>query len=315
MKLALPILFLALATMLPAQELDRGGVFRVLVVGDSWAEFMWDDRSLRNVFAEMGHGDILEKGDVTAISGSTAAQWVDPGMLQLITDELTANPTIELVQLTMGGNDFLAGQSEGGWFVGMPQEDLDALFDQIAGDIQTVIDHILGLDPDLKIVLSLYDYPNFVESLSGLGAFFCVPLWEDMGEPTPLQLNQIQTEFSDRVALLVAGQTEVFTVSHLGLMHFYFGYPSMGIDPGDLLPPGDLNLPSPPQAMRFINSDCIHLNSGGHEHVARNLFDQFYSLFFCISEIQFFQSLVNWPFQNTVIELADGVNQACESLP
>ena len=78
---------------------------RVLLVGDSWAQFMWFDRSLRDVFAANGRPDIVEVGAVTAQGGTTAAEWTDPAMLQMITDELQANPTIDVVQLTIGGND------------------------------------------------------------------------------------------------------------------------------------------------------------------------------------------------------------------
>jgi hypothetical protein len=115
--LALPLL--NLATPAVGQE------FRVLLVGDSWAELMWFNQSLRTVFAEEGHPEILEKGDVTALGGTTAAEWTTPSFLQLITDELDANPTLEVVQLTLGGNDFLAGQPGGGWYQGMPDAGID----------------------------------------------------------------------------------------------------------------------------------------------------------------------------------------------
>ncbi len=307
LRLLIVLIFPAFAVNLTAGDPE----FRVLLVGDSWAEFMWDDRSLRTVFADEGHPDILEKGDVTAISGSTAADWATPASRQLITDELLANPTIDLVQLTMGGNDFLAGISGGGWFVGMPPEDEQALFDRVAGDIQTVIDHILDLDADIHIVLSFYDYPNFQESLSGLLGFFCTDLWEDLGEPTPEQINLAQVSFLDRAEQLADTIPQVSLVRHLGFMQHHFGYPSLGIPPGALDPPGDVTLPSPPEAMRFLGNDCFHLGSIGHSVLARNLWDHFYVDILCITDQQFLDSLPGWPATRHVGDLVALLDRLC----
>ena len=293
-------------------ENSSGGVFRVLVVGDSWADIMWDQQSLRTVFALEDHPEILEKGDVTAISGSTAAEWATASFLQLITDELNANPTIDIVQLTMGGNDFLAGMSGGGWFVGMSPAEEEALFNRVADDILTVIAHILNLDPDISIILSFYDYPNFQETLSGLLGFLCTDLWEGVGEPTPLELNQALLDMVDRMDALAATLPEVSLVRHAGLMQNHFGYPSMGIPPGQILPPGDPVLPSPPEALRFAGSDCFHLNAAGYQVLAQNLWDFFYIDVFCLTQDQFRGHLPAWPGATDLGELTLRVNRLCE---
>lgn len=252
-----------------------GTVTRVLLVGDSWSEFMWLDGSLREVFAANGRPDIVEEGSVTAISGSTAAEWSDPAMLQMISDELTLNPTIDTVQLTLGGNDFLAGQSGGGWWTGISAVDEDALFDQIVADATTVIDFTLALDPDLEIIVSLYDYPNFVDSLGGILGFLCNPRFDDLGQPTPLQINTAGGQLQDRMDTLIASRERVFGATHSGLMQFVYGFPDDGIPPGQLQPPGDLTRPSPIEAMR-IGADCFHVSGDGNEVLVQNLWDQYY---------------------------------------
>ena len=252
-----------------------GTVTRVLLVGDSWSEFMWFDGSLRDVFAANGRPDIVEEGGVTAISGSTAAEWSQPSMLQLIADELAAHPTIDTVQLTLGGNDFLAGQSGGGWWTGLSMAQEEALFDQILADATTVVDFILAEDPDLEIVISLYDYTNFVESLSGVLGFLCNPTWDDLGQPTPFEINGAGARLQDRVDTLIASRERTFGVHHYGLMQFVYGFPDDGIPPGQVLPPGDLNRPSPIEAMR-IGADCFHLSADGNEVLAQNLWNQYY---------------------------------------
>lgn len=244
---------------------------RVLLAGDSWAELMWFDRTLLINFALNGRPDISEKGDVSAVSGSTAADWALPSSLAALTAELTANPTIDVVQLTLGGNDILAGQSGGGWVVGMPAQAEEALFQQIADDVATVIDHVLALDPELVVLLSLYDYPNLGEGL----AFLCDPIWEDLGSPTPEQINLANHELQSRLTAVAATRPRVSIVSHLGLMQFYFGFPDDGIEPGELLPPGDITRPSPLEAMR-LGIDCTHLGVEGYQVVAQNLWNHFY---------------------------------------
>jgi len=288
---------------------EDGGITRILLVGDSWADYMWQDQVLRSVFLDEGHA-ILEKGDVTAISGSTAAEWASPAFLQSIEGELSANPSIDLVQLTMGGNDFLAGMSGGGWYAGMPPAEEEALYQQVQQDLETVIDHLLGYDPELEIVLSFYDYPNFVETLVFIN-FVCNNLWDDLNQPTPTEMNQLLVELMVRVRTTAAIRPRVSLVEHLGLMQFHFGYPSMGILGGELLPPGDLTLPSPPEAMRLGGLDCFHLNAEGYRVLAQNLYDTFYSHHFCVQPIQLQQAEVLWPAQDVLV-LSDLINRLCE---
>ncbi|MEM8963476.1 MAG: hypothetical protein AAGD38_18480, partial [Acidobacteriota bacterium] len=231
-----------LIALLTATTAFAGGPERrVLMVGDSWADFMWFNRNLRDVFAANGRSDIVEEGAVTAISGSTAAEWAQPSFLQSITAELIAYPTIDTVQLTMGGNDFLAGESGGGWYVDISPTDLAALTNQILGDVATVIDHILALDPAIDIVVSLYDYANFEDSFFFPG---CLGRYNDLGEPTTRQLNDASIALQAAFVTLVDTYTRVTLVDHTGLMQFTYGFPGDGIAPGTLLPPGNPDLPS-----------------------------------------------------------------------
>lgn len=289
---------------------NAASTFRVLVVGDSWSDYMIQDGVLNDTFADNGYNHALVKGDVTAISGTTAEDWTTPANLTLITNELNANPSIEIVQLTMGGNDFLAGQSGGGWFLGMSTVEEEALFDRVAEDVETVIDHILSIDPDMKIVLSFYDYANFVETLSGLGAIVCVPLHNDLGQPDPLELNEVQTRFSSRIMALADGWASVEAVDHMGSMQFTFGYPSMGIEPGELLPPGDLSLPSPPESLRFGGIDCFHLNPAGYRILAENLWEQYYVANLCLTQVIYDQNQAHWP-EPDILNLIDDLGRLC----
>ncbi|MCF6299607.1 MAG: SGNH/GDSL hydrolase family protein [Proteobacteria bacterium] len=202
---------------------------RVLIVGDSWAEQQWTDQVHDVVFDANGYGDTTVNGDSTAISGSEAADWVAPSQLQLIADALDSNLDIDTVQLTIGGNDFLAA-----WSANMSEPDELLLQQQISANIQTIIDFILLQNADTEVILSFYDYPNFVDTLTGLSGVFCNPLYNDMAQPSPNELNSAATSFEAVYAQLALNNPRVFYVSHLGLMQFNYGFPADGIQPGDL---------------------------------------------------------------------------------
>ena len=254
-------------------HLGHSQTTRVLIVGDSWASQQWDDSSHSMVFAANGHPDILALGDTTAISGTEAADWIEPTELQRIADALSANPDIDIVQLTIGGNDFLnAWRAD--W---TPMQEM-TLQQQIIADIQTIVDFILAQDPTLEIVLSFYDYPNFVDTIGGFTGIICNNLHMDLAQPTPLELNTTARDFEQAYAQIAQNQARVYHVSHAGSMQNIYGFPGEGIQPGDILPPGDLNRPSPVDSMRVTIGivDCFHLRAEGYDVLIQNLYDGYF---------------------------------------
>ena len=258
-------------------SLGQSQTAKVLIVGDSWAEQQWEDGIHDVVFADSGYPEFTSFGDVVAISGSTASDWVVPSELQKITDALNANPTIDTVQLTLGGNDFLDQ-----WNVNLTPMAVTAIQNQIMVDLQIVVDHILTHDIGIEIILSFYDYPNFVDTTGGFFGGICDGLHEDMGNPTPLELNQIAVSFESAFAAAAVSNPKVFNVSHFGLMQNYFGFADASpvILPGDIPLPGDLSLPSPVESMRlntFLEVvDCFHLGAEGYDVLVQNTFDQYF---------------------------------------
>ncbi len=246
---------------------------KVLIVGDSWAEQQWEDGIHDVVFADSGYPQFVSLGDDVAISGSTASDWVVPTELQKITDALSANPSIDTVQLTLGGNDFLDQ-----WNIGLTPMAVTAIKNQIIIDLQIVVDHILAQNINLEIILSFYDYPNFLDTTGGFTGFICAGLHDDMGNPTPLELNQAAVEFEAAFASVATLNPKVFYVSQFGLMQNYFGFPDDSISPGDIPLPGDLTLPSPVEAMRLTIgiTDCFHLGAEGYDVLVQNTYDQYF---------------------------------------
>lgn len=249
---------------------------RVLLVGDSWAEQQWQDGVHALVFAANGAGQYGVVGDTTTESGSTAAEWATPAWLQRIGQALDENPGIDTVQLTIGGNDFLDA-----WSVDLPPAAQAALREQIRTDLGTVVDYVLAARPDMEVVISLYDYPNFRDTLDSLAGFFvCRPLHESLGAPTPLQLNQAMAGFEAELATLAA-HPRVHHVGHAGQMQFTFGID--GFAPGELLPPADPSRPSPVSVMRdhgLAGRDCFHLTPDGYDVLVQNLYENFFQVRF-----------------------------------
>ncbi len=246
---------------------------RVLIVGDSWAAEMWQDGTHEVVFVSNNVGQFTALGATTTESGTTAAQWKEPARLQLIADALQANPSIDTVQLTAGGNDFLDA-----WSTTMPPLQVDALRQRILDDLEIITAFVLNQRADIEVLLSFYDYPNFRDTRTGLiGLFFCTPLWNDLGQPSPTQLNAAAIDFIDTYAQIADAHPRIFHVRHFGLMQNKYGIDL--IPPGQLALPGEPTLPSPLTAMRDrvgLGRDCFHLSPQGYDHLVQNLYDGYY---------------------------------------
>lgn len=249
---------------------------RVLLIGDSWAQLQIDNDTHLQIFSDNGFTDIIidPASDTTSDNGKEAADWAAPDQLQIIANVISANPAIDTVQITIGGNDFLNA-----WDVNMTMMEQQALQQQILGDLTTVVDFVLAQDSGIEVILSFYDYPNFVDTISGVTGIVCNNLLEDMQVPTVTELNTAASEFELIYTQIANNNPRVFHVSHFGLMQSFFGFPDEGILPGDILPPGDITRTSPLEAMRdfgFGIRDCFHLSPEGYEFLVQNTFDGYF---------------------------------------
>ncbi len=258
------------------QEVYTGPVLgtRVLLVGDSWAHIMWNELSLRDVFTDAGFSGVHEFGTNTAVGGTTAAYWAQSANLQTITSALNAYPSIDMVHFSMGGNDFLAGQSNGGWYKGMGSSAEAALFDTIKANIETVIQHILNIRPDIKIVIASYDYINLLDTLNITANQI---LWANLGQPTPYELNNALIELGNHQhELAIEYGSSVTYVNNFGLMHFLHGYNQVFEAYRFGVPWGHPAYPWPKSMGANNGDDAIHLTAAGYYEVSVNCWDKFY---------------------------------------
>lgn len=265
---------------------------RVLVVGDSWAQQQYSDLVHDAVFDVNGYPDIevLKNADanLVAIDGTTASDWVVPSELAKITDALINNPSVDTVQLTLGGNDFLNN-----WTTALTMMEVDAMKAGIVADLQTIVDAILAVDINIEIVFSFYDYPNFLETTSGLFDFTCKGLHDDMLNPTPTDINAMALEFTEAFVEISNQNPKVFHVPHWGRMQNAYGWPDENIPPGLIQLPGDFTRTSPLVAMRthfgFVK-DCFHLEPAGYDILVQALYEDYYHYRFDT----IFKSLFEW---------------------
>ena len=279
---------------------------RVLIVGDSWAQYMWDDGSYENIFDKWGHNDKMPlsrslgadpgpgySGSEYAVSQSEARHWVDTANYPWIANmvaELQAHPTIDVVVLSIGGNDVLAGRPGGGWYKDM---DLDtagseaAFFSRLQNDTFSIINAAKAVRADIEVLISSYDYPNFNV---GFWCFiYACPKRNDLSRDpandliTDSELNGMMVTIeSERIGWANLGSGISFDHS-VGLLHHYFGDGISG--PGLLPHPGQ----TPPAYLPFpggnplrptlrslfrkpggLDADPIHLSYTGYQYKITN---------------------------------------------
>jgi hypothetical protein len=271
---------------------------RLLLAGDSWAQYMWDDASHNEQFDRYGHAEKRAvsrslgsdpgpgyTGPEYAISGSEARQWANtasyPWIANMVAD-LQANPTIDRVLLSIGGNDVLAGRSGGGWY---KQMDLDvpgseaALFEQIRVHTLQIVDAALAVRPDLRVIVSSYDYPNF--NTGALCFLYACPKRQDLSRDpnnaliTDQELNAMMVGVEQRRIGWTNAHARSDFDDAVGLMHYRYGdgvsppltLPRPGQTPPDYSPFPGGNPQRPSLRANFRNAaDPIHLSVQGYEY-------------------------------------------------
>ena len=164
---------------------------RILLVGDSWVDQAFAAGAFETALQNKGLGQYSSEGAVSAIGGTTAAQWATAPFLALIDGELAAYPSIDIVHLSVGGNDFLGAP---------PGTDILVLAAQILSDIDTIVSHIHGRDPTIKVVIANYDY-------------------------VPASFNTELAIITQQMINQAAGTVNLFALNYMGVLHHAFGYP------------------------------------------------------------------------------------------
>ncbi len=191
---------------------------RIALVGDSWSAFLWAFRTFRDVLQEYpAFENYVETGASTAVMGIKTYEYLDSDRMQAMEELLNENPTIDVVVLALGANDFLSGTpvetenpevTKADWRCpGTEREYNDALFTAIGESCQAIIDRILAIRPDIRIVIPSYTY-SAIDVHSECGAEPQNRGWAGLG----LAMQQLANA-NERVEF----------VNNYGLMQWHYG--------------------------------------------------------------------------------------------
>jgi lysophospholipase L1-like esterase len=270
---AIYTLLFALWLLLLSPVSAGAGTKRILVVGDSWAAFMTHPIAgeiFQTTLKKQGYEDVeLVATDKTAVPGSRADQWASnhKNKLDDLKQALEANPTIDIVFVVIGGNDFLREAMRTN-LSNLTAEDRSRLWTGIRTNIQKLADTILAVRPGLRFVLCDYDYLNIAATARS-------PLKHTFNGISQADFNRYLLDLGREKRALTEQTKRCVYIDNWGLMQYHFGDPDEGYPPGKVkLPGGDPSKASPAKAFdQGALNDGIHLNPEGYrvllEHVLK----------------------------------------------
>ena len=229
---------------------------RILVIADSWSPGVAS--GLQSVLQENGYMDITVEG---IWDKGEARQLGSPDGLNYVSILLSNRPDTIIVHLQIGGNDWLRI----GWTPAWSSQMENNLIEDIIQDVETVVDHILSLRPDIQILWSSYDF------------------FRPINRGTPAEVNGFQIRMAEQMAqfaLTKPGLSFVDVNGTLQLTYGFDGFQYTEFDPDYVIPPGDPSLPDPgfPSPIwAFLFQDTQHLTPGGYRAVARAQYDGYYA--------------------------------------
>lgn len=262
---------------------------KVLMVGDSWSFFMHLDGTFNSVFKSWGFSNYKYLSNYTVSeNGAQTDDFMGGAKQTEIKNLLDANPSIEVVHLSIGGNDLL-----GSWKVSSTPGQIDTMENEVFDRLDSVMRFIKSCRPGIRIVWSGYVYPNFEEVIStfpaGATNHFFYGKWRDMEFPTFIQINSLLNRVSARMETYAANDPQVDFVKCTGVLQYIYGQTTaLAVAPGGTyqpysvaLPLGDPNYPSPKSTMRNqgIGLDCYHLSPQAYRDFINYQTQKFYHKF------------------------------------
>lgn len=289
-KIVLSALLLTQFSFFSNSQCTETSENKILLVGDSWAFFMNADQTINKVMKDWGHSNYKYYTDlVLSENGAETDDFLLPTKKQKIQEKLNEFPSINVVHLSIGGNDVL-----GSWNVNFTAQQTDSLQDAVFQRLDSVITFIKSARPGIQILWSGYTYPNFGEVIGSMPSFLqsshpFYGTWQGMGFPTFIQLNTVQNQFTDLINNFYAADSQVTVIPATGLMQYAFGQAvPLGVAPGGSyaaftvpMPYGKPDYPSPKETMRDygVTKDCFHLSVAGYYELVSQHTRKFYHKF------------------------------------
>ena len=195
----------ALLVVLAACSASGDPAPRILLAGDSWSALMQAFNTYQEILPEFADCENYRSvGFRTAVVDIRAHEFIAPEMLAKVAEELALYPTIDIVHLSLGGNDILYGR----WQPTMSPEQQETLFNTVTANIETAVDYILSLRPDIRVGLCGYTFAD-----------------HDYTGVQPDQANQAIIRLEQKKRAMIQGKPRAFYIHNLGLMQYTYGIP------------------------------------------------------------------------------------------
>ncbi len=210
----------------------------VLLSGDSWSFFVCIHGSMNKALKNAGVKEASDNAtcEVTTRVGIRAENWLGSTAHKATLTVLDEEST-RVLYLSLGGNDVLNH-----WRKSMSPEEAQAVFERVSNQVFEIATLYKKRRPDIKILVSGYDYPRFTENH---------PVEEyrkaylQMESPSPFEANTAIVRFSEVMAAKAAA-AGVSYIQHYGLTHYYFGNSEQGLEPYLTLNPDQISTPDAP---------------------------------------------------------------------
>lgn len=244
LTVAMPILC---AIILLALQGRATAVERVLAIGDSWGYAL--SAPLNSQLAGHGHGDYHVYN--AALLGATADAYANNvgGALDITLGLLAAMPTVEVVFISLGGNDLWSMYPTLG----------DGVFGEIEADLRYLVGRILQTRPDVHILFAGYDILKFDKSdfclLFAYNCFGRIFPWEV--SPLFIEIGNVQRRIAD----------DYPSVTSLNLWGTGQGSPGSP----------DITKWSPSSYVASADEDCLHLSDSGYNQFALQIYCDYFA--------------------------------------
>ncbi len=248
----------------------------IRLVGDSWAHFPALYQAYDSALAKYGFPDYYTLSSGTVLISMTAQNWwqfpLTKLALQTAIEDDIGKP-IDIAMVSLGGNDVAFGIRKG--------DSLNVLDDNLAEAklfMDSIFDFIHTTLPKAQIIWQCYDYPNFNDPCLDYPWDPYCDLWQGRGYPSPFEINRFMrymTDFMDS-AMQSYHNPQFHFFNCNGLMQWHYGqtkplrYPPYGTYPPRSVPfpGGNLNYPSPHEAMGLNGIDTYHLGPASYTVLA-----------------------------------------------
>lgn len=243
------------------------GLKEVAVAGDSWGFLACIFHSFdRALLREKMFGVMTSLNcPMTTRTGMRAEQWSESSQNKKLLKSLKSNERIRVLVLSLGGNDIIKH-----WNKTLTRDQEQVIFTKIREYIAKAIREYQRIRPDVKIIVSGYDYPRFTAD-NKISAYRNV--FKKFGEPTPYELNSMLMRFSKEMTKLSDGGKSVAFIHHLGVTEYYRGQKEVGLPPYATLSPDKISSKDAPARvggdLRILNGSqsMAHIDIGGRELV------------------------------------------------